>query len=384
MALNGIDVSSWQAGIDMAAVPADFVIAKATQGNWYVSNDCARQIEQARNAGKLCGTYHYIDGHCGNPQAEAQYYINNIGNWVKKDILALDWEEGDNYAWGNVGYLEAVTAEVIRLTGVPPVLYGSASVYGQLAQVAQKYDCGLWIAQYANMNATGYQDTPWNEGAYGCIIRQYSSSGSLPGYSGPLDINKFYGDAATWNAYAHCDGTSAPAPAPEITAPVPPTVDVSGGDTYIVQAGDTLSGIAAKYGTSYQHLAAINGIDDPDRINIGQVLRIDSMAQSGGAGTYTVQPGDNLTAIAQRFGSSVNAIASASGIGNPNLIYPGQVLTIPNSASVPAPSGNTYTVQSGDTLSGIAARLGTTYQNLAAINGIPDPDRINVGQVIYY
>ena len=227
MALNGIDISNWQAGINLSAVPLDFVIAKATEGTNYVSPDCSRQIEQARSAGKLCGTYHYING--SGAQAEAQYYINNIKNWVKKDVLALDWESTGNAAWGNVGYLDAVTAEVIRLTGVPPILYGSASVYGQLAQVAQKYNCGLWIAQYADMNATGYQDTPWNEGAYGCAIRQYSSSGRLDGYNGNLDLDKFYGDANAWNAYAHSDGSSAPAPA--ITIPVPPTVDTSGGDT---------------------------------------------------------------------------------------------------------------------------------------------------------
>lgn len=380
MALNGIDVSNWQNGINLSAVPLDFVIAKATEGTNYVSPDCSRQIEQARAAGKLCGTYHYING--SGAQAEAQYYVNNIKNWVKKDVIALDWEPTGNSAWGNVGYLDDVVAEVIRLTGVQPLLYGSASVYGQIAQVAKKYNCGLWVAQYADMNATGYQETPWNEGAYGCAIRQYSSSGRLDGYDGNLDLDKFYGDANAWNAYAHSDGSSAPAPA--ITIPVPPTVNTSGGDTYTVRSGDTLSGIAAKYGTTYQHLAQINGIADPNRINVGQVLRIDSAPQTGGSGTYTVQPGDNLSAIAQRFGSSVNAIASASGIGNPNLIYPGQVLTIPGAGSAPAPSSRTYVVKSGDTLSGIAASLGTTYQNLAAINGIKDPNFIQVGQTIRY
>lgn len=379
MTLNGIDISGWQAGINLAAVPLDFAICKATEGTNYVSPDCARQVEQLHSAGRLAGTYHYING--SGAQAEAQFYINNISNWVHHDVIALDWESYGNSAWGNVGYLDAVTAEVIRLTGVPPILYGSASVYGQLAQVAQHYNCGVWVAQYADMNPTGYQETPWNEGAYDCAIRQYSSSGSLPGYGGSLDMDKFYGDAAAWNAYAHSDGSSAPAPT--VTIPTPPTANMGGGDTYTVQNGDTLSGIAAKFGTSYQHLAEINGIANPDVIYPGQVLKVDSAAQGGGSGTYTVQPGDTLSAIAAAHGTSVAAIASANGISNPDLIYVGQVLTISGSAPAPT-SGGSYTVQSGDTLSGIAERFGTSVQDLVNKNGISNPDMIYVGQVINY
>ena len=194
-------------------------------------------------------------------------------------------------------------------------------------------------------------------------------------------MDKFYGDAAAWNAYAHSDGSSAPAPT--VTIPTPPTANMGGGDTYTVQNGDTLSGIAAKFGTSYQHLAEINGIANPDVIYPGQVLKVDSAAQGGGSGTYTVQPGDTLSAIAAAHGTSVAAIASANGISNPDLIYVGQVLTISGSAPAPT-SGGSYTVQSGDTLSGIAERFGTSVQDLVNKNGISNPDMIYVGQVINY
>ena len=55
------------------------------------------------------------------------------------------------------------------------------------------------------MNQTGYQATPWNEGAYSCAIRQYSSAGRLSGYNGNLDLNKFYGDKNTWMKYCNPD-----------------------------------------------------------------------------------------------------------------------------------------------------------------------------------
>lgn len=95
--------------------------------------------------------------------------------------------------------------------------------------------------------------------------------------------------------------------------------------------------------------------------------------------TYTVQAGDTLTAIAGRYGTTVAALVGANNIADPNLIYTGQVLTIPGAG---AAGGQVYVVQSGDTLSGIAAKYGTTYQALAAKNGIADPDLIYPDQQI--
>ncbi|QYN61298.1 LysM peptidoglycan-binding domain-containing protein [Bifidobacterium asteroides] len=95
-----------------------------------------------------------------------------------------------------------------------------------------------------------------------------------------------------------------------------------------------------------------------------------------------MQPGDNLSSIAFRYGTSVQAIASANGIANPDLIYPGQVLSLGGGAA--QDSGHSYTVQSGDTLSGIAQSLGTSVQALASANGIANPDLIYPGQTINY
>ena len=88
--------------------------------------------------------------------------------------------------------------------------------------------------------------------------------------------------------------------------------------------------------------------------------------------------GDTLSAIAAHYGVTADAIVAANGIQNPNLIYTGQRLSIPIGGTVS--TKHTYTVQSGDTLSGIAAKFGTTYQEIAAANGIADPNRIYPGQ----
>lgn len=96
---------------------------------------------------------------------------------------------------------------------------------------------------------------------------------------------------------------------------------------------------------------------------------------------YTVQPGDTLTRIAARFGTTVGAIVEANGLTNPNLIYVGQVLVIPAGVSAPSPE-RVHVVQPGETLYRIALRYGTTVERLMALNGLNNPNRIFVGQVL--
>lgn len=224
MALNGIDVSSWQKGINLYAVPADFVIVKATENVNYTSPTFRAQADATLGSGKLLGVYHYIGGgNAKTAKAEANYFVDAIRPYIGKCVIALDFEAQGNRSYGDFGYLEAVAKEVFALTGVRPLLYGSAKDYRGLAGVGKRQNCGLWIAQYPNYNSTGYQNTPWNEGAYACAIRQYASSGRLPGYGGNLDLNKFYGDVNAWKAYSKSVNAAPPAPPVPPAPPTPPT-----------------------------------------------------------------------------------------------------------------------------------------------------------------
>lgn len=102
----------------------------------------------------------------------------------------------------------------------------------------------------------------------------------------------------------------------------------SGGSGTIVKPGDTLSEIAARHSVSLQSVIAANPqIRNPDLIRPGQHVSIPAGGSAGGS--YTVQRGDTLGGIAARHGTSYQVIAQANGIANPNLIYPGQTLTIP-------------------------------------------------------
>ena len=309
MTLNGIDISNWQKGIDLSKVPCDFVICKATEGTVYVNPDCDRAYQQAKTNGKLLGVYHYANG--GGPITEADYFLNNIQGYIGEAILCLDWESQNNPMFGT-GYpartwISNWCKRIVEKTGVKPLIYTSAGYYNEVYGIG---DYGLWIAQYANNNPTGYQEHPWNEGAYTCAIRQYTGCGRLAGYAGNLDLDIAYMDATAWRKYANPSGETKPVtPKPvrksndqiasEVIAgawgngedrkkrltqagydanAIQNIVNSKMGATraqyYTVRSGDTLSGIAFKYGTTWQKLQAMNGISNPNLIYAGQRIRV--------------------------------------------------------------------------------------------------------------
>lgn len=311
MTLQGIDVASYQKGIDLSKVPCDFAIIKATEGTSYVNPACNAQYASAKGAGKLLGLYHYVKGN--DAVAEANFFIDSIKNYVGSAILCIDWESGGNSAWGNMDYLRQLCQQVIARTGVRPLIYVQASAYAPVSAVAKELNCGLWIAQYASMAATGYQAHPWNEGKYACAIRQYSSTGRLPGWGGSLDLNIAYMDANAWRKYANPSGAPAPAPAPKPADPLAGKTDA--------QLADEV--IAGRFGVGDARKRALGG-----RYNAVQAIVNQRLGGGHRGRTYTVRRGDTLSGIASRYGTSWQALARKNGIANANRIFPGQVIRI--------------------------------------------------------
>lgn len=316
--MDGIDVSSWQTGIDISQVECDFVVTKATEGTSYVNPDCDRVYQQAKSLGKELGVYHYASG--GDAVAEANYFVDNITGYIGEAILVLDFE-GRAVNLGPV-WAKTFLDTVYTRTGVKPLIYMSASVVSRYDWSSVRAgDYGLWIAGYPRGYTVFYGYNTdiamnYNAGAWSdCVaMYQYTSSGRLSGYSGNLDMNVFYGDESAWNAYAG-GGNAVTAPSEPVNSPA---------TTYTVRRGDCLYNIALSYGVNWQDIANRNGIRSPYIIYPGQVLTI----SGGEVTTYTVRSGDCLSTIASRYGTTWQNLANINGISNANLIYPGQVLRI--------------------------------------------------------
>lgn len=209
MSMNGIDISNHQAGLNLANVPCDFVICKATEGIGFVDRYCDGWIQKALQLGKKAGVYHFATG-ASSGTAEADFFYQNIRGYVGKAILVLDWE--GSAANRGVSYAKAFLDRIYRLTGVRPLIYLSNSIVtGYDWSSVANAGYGLWNAGYY----AGYQTMGYNPDAplYGgtgkwefCTMYQYTSSGRLTGWNGNLDLNVFYGDRAAWDRYAGASG----------------------------------------------------------------------------------------------------------------------------------------------------------------------------------
>ena len=200
MAIYTVDVYSGSSDSIIRDSHAQGVIVKATQGTSYVNPRCNHQWDLAGQLGKLRGLYHYAGG--GNPEAEAQYFINNIKNYVGKAVLILDWESYQNASWGNTSWARRFVDEVHRLTGVWCLIYVQESALWQVANCAK--DCGVWVAKYASMNWNSWTlpDMSVSSGAFACLTGWQFTGGDM-------DRSIFYLDANAWNKIASGDGTIA-------------------------------------------------------------------------------------------------------------------------------------------------------------------------------
>ncbi len=158
----------------------------------------------------------------------------------------------------------------------------------------------------------------------------------------------------------------------------------TGTRTIIIRSGDTLSQIALDYNTTIRRLVELNNIENPNLIYAGESLIVPT-TNSSIENIYIVRSGDTLSQIALNFNTTVSAIANLNGITNVNLIYTGQRLIIPGDSSadgcVHDCGHKLYTVKSGDTLWSIARRYGTSIANIVRLNRIGNPNLIYPGQI---
>lgn len=201
--MKAIDVASFQSGMNTGTVDADAVIVKFTQGLSYKNPYRVSQLVGALNAGKRGGAYHYASG-AGTPEQEADFFISEIRPYLGKITLWLDWETGNTAGSRNTAYTQHwawVSRFINRVkstTGQECGLYYSASLHN----IYKDKPVRKWVAQYPDYTPTGWKTNPWNEGAYTCDIRQYTSVGRISGYNGNVDLNKVYMTPADWDKMA--------------------------------------------------------------------------------------------------------------------------------------------------------------------------------------
>ena len=161
--------------------------------------------------------------------------------------------------------------------------------------------------------------------------------------------------------------------------------------TYVVRSGDTLSGIAARKGVSLAALLKANHLSTRSVIHIGQKVRIPGAGAASTArpaasapttATYTVRSGDTLSAIAARTKTPLGTLYKLNRLSARTVIHPGQHLRVRGTSASAARRASTtaYTVVSGDTLSGIAARKGVSLASLLKANHLSARTVIHVGQ----
>lgn len=347
MSLNGIDISHWQNGLNLDKISFDFAIMKATEGTGFVDDCCDKFYQTAKKRGKCLGVYHYANGK--SYKDEADFFLKNIKGYIGEAVLVLDWESQGNSVFGASGekaWVKNWLDYVYSQTGVRPMLYIQKSAMSKFTGIG---DYGLWVAQYANNNVVnGYDSTPWNEGAYKCAMRQYTSHGRLSGYSGNLDFDKFYGDVIAWNKYAGKGNATKPSGGT--------TNSSSSGKSTLTLAVETMEG---KHGNGSKRKSSLGSRYDEVQAFINHIASASAstLATEVRAGKYG--NGDTRKIVLGSRYDEVQKIVNGGSSGS---------------------SATYYTVKKGDTLSEIATKYGTTYQKIASLNNIANPNKIYVGQ----
>lgn len=313
--LKGIDVSSWNKGIDYNRVKnngIDFVIIRSSFGWFNEDNEFRNHVKGCEAVGLPYGLYHYSYAlNLDQAKTEVEGLIRLAKSCNPTYPIILDMEDADGYKKKNGFPSNETLVQIceyildrLEKAGFYAMLYANKNWFDTYLNDARLNRFDKWLAHW------GIAQPSMN-----CGIWQYTDSGIVDGINGKVDMNYAYKDYP-----ALIKGTQ---PVEEAKTEV--KVETLG--TYTIKSGDTLSEIAKQYNTSVSYLAQINNISNPNIIYAGQTIKVPTTANTSEI-TYVVKAGDTLSGIAAKYGTTYQAIASKNGIADPNKIYVGQVLKI--------------------------------------------------------
>ncbi|MFX4038429.1 LysM peptidoglycan-binding domain-containing protein [Enterococcus faecalis] len=350
------------------------------------------QVASAIAQGKRAHTYIWYDtwGNMDIAKTTMDYFLPRIQT-PKNSIVALDFEHGASSDVNANTETILYGMRRIKQAGYTPMYYSYKPFtlqYVDYQRIIKEFPNSLWIAAYPS-----YEVTPEPLYAYfpsmdGIGIWQFTSTYIAGGLDGNVDLT-----GITDNGYTATDKPETETPAIDVGEEVEntPSSDVKVGDTVKVKFSvdawatgeaipDWVKGNSYKVQEVTGSRVLLEGI--LSWISKGDIELLPDatvVPDKQPEATHVVQYGETLSSIAYQYGTDYQTLAALNGLANPNLIYPGQVLKVNGSAT-----SNVYTVKYGDNLSSIAAKLGTNYQTLAALNSLANPNLIYPGQNLKY
>ena len=395
----GVDGSRYQGNTLKKVTPEDsFAISQIGgyyNGTFIPQGTYQSQVASGIAMGLRMHTYIYMETGANQNQTKAMldYYLPKVQT-PKQSIVALDYESGasadreantDNVLYG---------LRRVKEAGYTPVLYSyKPYILSHLnrQRITAEFPNCLWVAAYRDYSVMTRPDYNYFPSMPGINMWQFTSTAIAGGYDYNVDLL-----GITLNGYKNGN----------VEHPKSETKAIEQGQKAdntpksAIQVGNT---VRVKFGV--KHWA--NGVGMPSwvqsntykvqevsgsKLLLGGIMswinasdvEIISVANSNPSVTgtiyYVVKSGDTLGGIANRYGTTWQRLQVLNGLSNPNRIYPGQRLKVTGSVS----SQRTYIVRYGDTLSGIAAKLGTSVYNLQSKNGIRNANLIFVGQTLHY
>lgn len=346
--IKGIDLSQHNGNVDFTKVKnsgIEFVILRigwiGNKENHTLDTKFEEFYKKAKEVGLKVGAYVYS-------YVENETAMQLAINWVNEKIsgktfeypIFLDLEDSQisNLSKDTLTKLARQFCWYIENSGV----YANKNWFTTKINVSELTNYKIWVAEWngKDMHTADFKVDLW----------QYTSKGKVDGISGNVDMNYCL----------NCEGN---------------TGQITGQKSLEEIANAVIRGDYGNGEERKQKLTAEGYNYEEVKAKVNEILGVNN---NNNYVTYTVKSGDTLSEIAQKYGTTYQEIAALNGLADPNKIYPGQVLKIKISGT----STTTYTVKSGDTLSVIASKYGTTYQKLATLNGLADPNKIYVGQVL--
>ena len=315
---QGVTLNEFSAAYDLSAAQNDDIgaaILRASAGPDYVDASLAANVQSVRESGLRLGFYHYLTAEDEDAaRAQARFFANTISGYEASLRPSIRFDVLDGLSFDTANRIaRACLAEVQAATGVAPAVYTDAESASLLWSKVVADDYPLWVIDESGGDAPALSSSPWKS----WIGWQYATLGSPACENGGTPISRFTSDML----------------AQQIVVPQPPAADPTPAQKLIcitVRLGDTLTAIAKLFSTCVDEIVRLNRIQNPDLIYPGQrlYLRVADSVPYPCCDTYTVRRGDTLSGIGARFGVNWRHLASINEIPNPDRISIGQQIKL--------------------------------------------------------